>query len=191
MSSRKLLSAVALAGALAACQTAGSGGTLTGEYYSAFYQPSLVNYAARQGHMPVAVYGQPFGLNSPAAVASQLHMPGGHVQVPFAATPEAQAGEGTRVVLLFGGGSPPIGGQELCEMRGNMAPAGPAGGKLAVMAAFCSGDGLASEIALQTLRPADPSDPAFRGDMQVLLARLLPTFNPNRDGDCPGPFRGC
>ena len=186
---RKVLSVLALGGLLAACQT--SGGTLTGEYYSAFYQPSLVNYAARAGHMPVAVYGQPFGANSPAAIASQLHMPGGHVQVPFSATPEAQAGEGTRVVLLFNGGGPQVGGRELCEMRGDTAPPTPAGGKMAVMAAFCSGDGLASEIALQTPRPANPADPAFLGDMQVMLSRLLPVRDPNRDGDCRGGMFGC
>lgn len=190
MMSRKFLSVLAAGGLLAACQTAGAGGTLTGEYYSGFYQPSLVNYAAREGHMPLAVYGQPFGPNSPASVASQLRMPGGHVQVPFSATPEAQAGEGTRVVLLFDG-SAQVDGRKLCEMRGDAAPATPAGGKIAVMAAFCSGTGLASEIALQTLRPNTPNDTGFRGDMQVLLSRLLPTFNPNRDGECRRGMMGC
>lgn len=181
---RHMAIVLALGGFLGACET--GGGTLYGENYQAFYQPSLVNYAAREGHMPVAVYGQPFGPDSPARVASQLYMPGGHVQVPFAATPEAQAGEDGRVVLLFSGGGPAPGGDKLCRIHGNtVPPVDLRSGKLSVMAAFCHGTGLASEVQLVTARPSAPDDPAFKNAMQVMLYRLLPTYDPNRDGE-PG-----
>lgn len=187
---RNIVAALALGGLLSACEA--GGGTLYGENYQAFYQPSLVNYAAREGYMPVAVYGQPFGPDSPAQVASQIRMPGGHVQVPFAATPEAQAGESGRVVLLFSGGGPAPGGDRLCRMHGDTAPpADPRTGKLSVMAAFCHGDGLASEVQLVAPRPSRPDDPAFRNAMQIMLARLLPPHDPNRGDDCPGSLLGC
>lgn len=181
--------AAAVGGLLSACQT--GGGTLYGENYQAFYTPSLVNYAAREGYMPVAVYGQPFGPNSGEQVASNMQMPGGHVQVPFAATPKAEAGEDGRVVLLFNGGGPTPGGDKLCRMKGYVGAPPTAGGKMSVMAAFCQGEGLASEIELVTVRPASPSDPAFKNAMQVMLSRLLPTRNPNIDSDCPGFLAGC
>ncbi|MEQ9638610.1 MAG: hypothetical protein RIM84_01175 [Alphaproteobacteria bacterium] len=186
---RLAILATVFGGLLSGCQS--GGGTLYGENYQAFYSPSLVNYAAREGYMPVAVYGHPFGPNSGEQVASNLRMPGGHVQVPFAATPKAQSGEDGRVVLLFAGAGPAPGGDTLCRMTHDTPPAAARGGKLSVMAAFCHGDGLASEVELVTARPGSPADPAFKNAMQVMLSRLLPTHDPNRDSDCPSALTGC
>jgi hypothetical protein len=187
---RSLWAAAAIGGLmLGACETGGS--TIFGENHYAFYQPGLVNYAAGGGRMPLAVYGQPFGPGTAEQVAAALRMPGGHVQVPFEATPTAQAGEGGRVVLLFDAVGPVSGGDGLCRLpEGRTQTVSQASSMLQVMAAFCHGDGLASEIKMVTARPDSADDPHFRHDMQIMLARLLPTRDPNDEGEPPSPLPG-
>jgi hypothetical protein len=174
--------ALALCALLPACGRAGS--TIHGEQLQTFYHPALVSYVARDGHMPLAVYGEPFraGGGAAAQLQRELRLPGGLAAVPFAATPAAQAGEGGRVVLVFDPAAR-VGGDAICRLRD--APPGPSGAELRVLAAFCYGDEAASEIRMTTARPSSAADPAFRQAMQTMLARLLPLRAPNQTGDCP------
>lgn len=179
---RRGLGAAALAALLAAgCQASG---TMTGENVQTFYHPGLVGYVARDGALPLAAFGQPFqpGTDVAAALQAGLMPPAGSGASRFAATPAAHAGEGGRVVLAFDG---PSDGAALCRLPQGAASAGADGGKVRVMAAFCLGDDVASEVQLVTQRPGSPDDPAFRRELQTMLIRLLPDHAPGQTGDCP------
>ena len=149
-----------------------------------FFHPTMVGYVtAKHGHMPVAVYGTPFGTDkatSDAAVASAMRMPGSFQAAEFKATAEAMAGQESRIALVF---DPPIAfnGRTICDLSPealNRAAGTGGGPEMRVRAAFCVGGGLASSSHLSLPRPTSAGDPAFRSGMDALLGDLLPPENP-------------
>lgn len=145
---------------------------------TAFYHPDLVNHVAASGRVPTAIYGQPFDGDkamSDEAVAAALALPGFYVPAPFEVTPDALAGEGPRVVLIFDPAVFP-GAGAACTQPDHVGLA-PAASELAVAATFCYGSYPASQAFLNTARPSGADDPGFQQAMGGLMAALLPSMD--------------
>ena len=167
MHCRSVAAGLAVVFALGAC---GTGSVITRTDYDILYDPALVGHAIQGGHMPLAVYGQPFGVASGEAVAAALRLPGYLPQAPVQLDPKAAAGLGTRIVLLF---DPAVtaDGRVACQAPQGGAGQGSAGG-LSVRAALCVGDTAASTTFLTLPHASGPDDPVFRGGLDQMMAVL-------------------
>jgi hypothetical protein len=100
----------------------------------------------------------------------------------FTTTPSANARRKFRMVMMF---DPPVAlpGHALC---GDVAalPPSQAEGRLRLLAAFCAGDYLESEVAASMPRVATPDAPAFSGMIGAVMRDILPTRDPGEESSC-------
>jgi hypothetical protein len=147
------------------------------------YSGSTAYYAARNGQMPLAVFGNPTQASVPVlaqAVADGLK--GSHLSpnVTFTAA-ETGSAHGYRTVIAFGAATR----ETICSPE----PFGhrTAGTSGAIAAAFCLDDEPLS-FASGALRPlSGADDPALRSEMRAIGHALFPPNNPDYTQDCwPG-----
>lgn len=103
-------------------------------------------------------------------VAAALALPGWWPQTPLRAIPPAEAGQGQRIVLIFGAD----GGVDIDRVCAGGGTQGVARDGLRVGAVLCLGSRPASTATLTRAAPAAPGDPDFTAAMRNLLAALAP-----------------
>jgi hypothetical protein len=181
---RKIAVASLLALSLAGCDAA----TVTGEYYSALYQPDLVGLATRNGVLPTAVYGSPFDVAGTRDMLDRVELPAGQPPARLAMTPAAQQGELTRLVLVFDPAPAANDGAKACQLTGNASPPRRVTAeRTRVLLAFCVDRALASESVVSVPNTSPPSIPAVADGISLALTRLLLPTPPNeREASCEG-----
>lgn len=177
--------AAAAAFALAGCFAGMS--TITNADVAPGYSPQFVNYAARSGEFPTAIYGNPFGADADAQLLSDMWTPGDYTKAKLTAIPKGEERRDGHLVFLFDPEIAP-GGQVACRTPESVRRK-PASGSLKLQGAFCYGDEMISEAVLDVRRPQSPDDPNFHQAMNQFLAIL---FLPRADraNDCP-PGKTC
>ncbi len=186
MTACKLLLASGLTALLAACV---GGGVSTVSYvdHYPYYSPGVVQWAAIDGEFNTEIYGDPFGGGrfDKETIANSLRSPPYLSRVKMTTRPERDPrNDSHRVVLVFN----PVGIPDDRVMCGaaDQVRIGAPGGGLQVMGAFCAGEEVVS-TAYATGPTADsPDDPAFQSTMNMLLAEMLQSKDPNQGADCNG-----
>lgn len=170
---------LAAAGLLAVSGCGPNGPSLvSGEEMSAFYSPEVVNYAAKGGIFPTAVYGNPFGPDADDALLEGMTIPPGFSPAVLTAIPKGEARNDGHLVLIFDPARLP-GGRAACRAPERVALQ-PDGVRLKVQGAFCYDDEMASEAVLDVVRPTRPDDREFREALDLLLAVILKPYSEHR-----------
>ncbi|MDP6788613.1 MAG: hypothetical protein QF830_07215 [Rhodospirillales bacterium] len=142
-------------------------------------------YAGAGRDFTAVIVGNPFSvpdetLGRIVTDAMQEHHFGAATR--FTTTPSANARRKFRMVMMF---DPPVSlaGDTLC---GDVAALPPprADGRLRLLAAFCAGAYLESEVAASMPRAATPDAPAFNAMIGAVMRDLLPTRDPGEEDDC-------
>ena len=170
---RRTAALLLLAAAAAGCAQIGAG---TRSEVSAFYRPSLVNYAAREGTFPMVVHGDPFDLlagRTAEAARSVTTLPAWAARAALVADADAEEGRGLRLVVIFDPVDPNLTARRVCgdldEVETN-----PPSGSVHVLAAFCRAGEWITDASLRSPRPSAPDDPEFRELMDRVILVALP-----------------
>lgn len=161
-----LLAAMAVAG----CAQIGSGGR---SEVTAFFRPSLVTYAARNGTFPMVVHGDPFGLPAEQtgdAVRGATTLPAWAGRAAFVSPGEPG---GLRLVVVFNPVNPNLTARRVCGDLNEVATDPPNGG-LHALASFCRAGEWITDASVRGSRPPSPQDPAFREFMDQVIFNALP-----------------
>jgi hypothetical protein len=148
--------AVPLAGALALSACAVGGITTVRSEGGTTYSAGLyVQSVAQSGTNTVVVRNSPF---PPDAVLTALrdYYRGDRYRFALDRPPDWN---GYTVLIAFGG--PAIGNQSLCE-NPNQPQLSPAGGEVDLVAEYCYGNRLVTEVLSRALALGGPDDPGFR-----------------------------
>jgi len=143
------------------------------------YSRSTAQYAARDGEMPLAVYGNPVGdqvAGIAEAVADGLY--GTHVDYSTEFVPTERPGrEGYRTVIVFGKTTQ----NEICSLprTGDYATGSPT----PVSGAFCLGDEVLSYVSGRTPKIDSADDPDLTQQVRAMGRDLFPYRNPRFDDD--------
>lgn len=125
-----------------------------GEIGDADHSGSLVMNAASDGRIPVVIRGDPFAgnvSNPNSIVAAALRLPPGFSRASFVKTPQAEAGRGERLVLVFDAKDGNLDVRRMCRDLGAVEVGAP-DGRLRLAAAFCIGRRLARGAVGATTR---------------------------------------
>ena len=172
-----LLSAAGVA--LAGCFV--GAGTITDADVGPAYTPQFVNYAARSGEFPTAVFGNPFGADADAQLLAGMWIPGDFTPAKLTAIPKGEKRNDGHLVFLFDPEIAP-GGRVACRAPDSVERK-PGGANLRLQGAFCYDDEMISEAVLNVARPQSPNDPNFNRAMNQFLAILF-TPRADRSSDC-------
>ena len=147
-----------------------------------YYTPDLVRGIAAYGEFPTEVRGSPFAAHAEVAdkVLARLRMPGMFPQARFV---PARSTRQHRVVVVFSPTLPGLRGQEACRDLGGMKLATGAE-QIDIVAAFCVGDQVLTQIRVQGAAVPGPEDPAFGRVLDQTMISLLPFNDTDRTGDC-------
>ncbi len=166
---------------LAAC----ADGTVTNYVsYDAAGLPGLFQYAASGRDFRTIVRGNPGGASKDAFDAAVIAAMQGHVMgrtTHFTATPSAEAREGYRVVMAFGGDRP-MGGDAACRGGGGDGLA-PGAGSVGLQAAFCYRERVLSQVYVAFPAETDPHGPMLRRAVAEAVGLLFPLHDPARRPD--------
>ena len=157
---------ISLAGAVALSACSGDGVTTVRSKGGATYSAGLyVQSLAQNGTNAVVVRNSPFPEEA-VIEALRARYPGG--QYRFApGTP--QGWNGYTVIIGFGG--PPIGNQNLCQNPNQEQPSLPA--RTTLVANYCYGNRLLTEVVSRGPAVAGPDDPRFRELIGQSIAELF------------------
>jgi hypothetical protein len=156
-------------------------------FYDPFYSTQFFRYAAREGTVPVHVYGNPFSAEPLSAqtaerIASTLFTPGWLPYTRFTTHPVPALTEDVRVVLVFNPEHPAPGGSAACDKPVSLALK-PGSGPIRVQAAFCFGGEWLTEAFAEGPPAKGPDDLEFQRLINQLMPSLFPIRNPEREGD--------
>lgn len=158
--------------ALAGCAQVGSGGR---SEVSAFYRPSLVTYAARDGTFPMVVHGDPFGLPAEQtgdAVRGVITLPAWAGRAEFVGSGDSSS---LRLVVIFNPANPNLTARAVCGDLGEVATNPPNGG-LHALASFCRAGEWITNASVRGSRPDSAHDPAFTEFMDQVIFNALPFY---------------
>ncbi len=99
----------------------------------------------------------------------------------FTATPSAEAREGYRVVMAFGGDRP-IGGEAAC-LGGGGDNVAPGAGSVGLQAAFCHRERVLSQVYVAFPAETDPRGPMLRRAVAEAVRLLFPLRDPAQRPD--------
>jgi hypothetical protein len=175
----RLLPPLFAAAALAACAAGAVGPANVG----GSYDPRMLNYVAAKGALHTRVLGNPFEAPQErldAAVTGA--MAGAHFGPPirFSAKPDPGNPSPYHVVVMFNPGRGVTARKACADPQ--QPTAGPSGGTLRVLMAFCSADADETSVSARLARAGGPDDPAFRALIRQMTGRLLPARNPDPIG---------
>lgn len=145
------------------------------------YTPNQVNYATSTGEVRTVIIGNPFAMSKAAFDESvTTHMEGrplwsSHARYTTQPSPEAQTAY--HVAMAF---NPPANydGNDVCASRESAANP-TIGGKLRVVAAFCSTDEKLSDTLVYSGGVSGPTDPIFVDMIHQVMIDLFPQRDPN------------
>ena len=166
--------AVGLTLLLGAC---GAGRVL--ETRSVFYGPHLVQYAARDGTMPVVIRGNPLGSTDEAAgaaVARLLRLPAWSAPTRFTPVREAS---GLYFMLVFDAARRITTGSAACADAGAM-PLATVAGETAVLGVFCQANEALSAALAVGPTPRGANDPELRRLLRQVTGRVFAYAFPGR-----------
>lgn len=183
---RNIRTAAILALVLTSC-AGGNTIVVSRVFYDPFYSTEFFRYAAREGTMPVQVYGNPFSaeplsIQTTEGIASTLFAPGWLPHTRFTSRPAPALTEDVRVVLVFNPVHPAPGGNAACDKPASLALK-PGSGPIRVQAAFCFGGEWLTEAFAEGPRARGPDDPEFQRLINQLMPSLFPIRNPEREDD--------
>jgi hypothetical protein len=186
MSRYRILVAACLALVLTSC-AGGNTVIVSRVFYDPFYSTSFFRYAAREGTLPVQVFGNPFSaepLDAQTAegIANTLVTPHWLPDTRFTTHPKQKPSEDVRVVLVFNPVHPAPGGSAACDKPKSLALE-PGGGPVRLQAAFCYGDEWLTEAFAEGPPVKGPDDPEFQRLINNLMFSLFPFRNPERKDD--------
>ncbi len=131
------------------------------------------------GVVPLVIRGHPFvrpaAAFSPSpgnSIADALRMPSSFPEVVFTQTPEAQAGEGLRLVLLFDPQDREAGLRAACGATANLEFAAPAE-RLQIAVSVCDDESFRWGAVAETMRP-EIMDEDFASFLNGILATIFP-----------------
>ncbi len=154
------------------------------------YSPSLVNYAAQSGTLPVQIAGNPFPSPAePEAIANAVPIPGYIIPTKPTTMPNVNANMNFRLAFAFNPVNPNQSFDNLCRDIAGIAVRPPNGQETIIMAAFCSVDRAIAYTEGKTGPVQSLADPAYRGLMGDMMLAMLPPYDPSlaRSPAC-GPF---
>tara|TARA_R110002096_G_scaffold258293_7_gene451858 strand:+ start:665 stop:1192 length:528 start_codon:yes stop_codon:yes gene_type:complete len=153
-----------------------TGGSSIYYYDYGRYSGSTAQYAARDGQMPLAVYGNPTGDTDAAfAAAVARGLDGTHVDHTVRFVPmQAPNATGYRVVTVFGSTKR----ESICTANPATGAAPGSNGPMA--AAFCLDEEPLSFVQGQLAGMSSASDPALRTHLYAVGRGLFPLENPKK-----------
>ncbi|MSO93353.1 MAG: hypothetical protein EXQ86_08140 [Rhodospirillales bacterium] len=170
--------------------------TITGcDYYGRteavrayYHRPGIeqtFTYGARDGTFPAVVVGNPFAGEKAAldrAVVDAMSEAYRGAPTRFIATPADGARPYIRIVMLF---DPPITANGGAACRNPSAlPSAPTGERMRILAAFCSGDDVMSDVVASAPAVTSPGDPVFRRAVAAVMRDIVPIQSPDQGGNC-------
>jgi hypothetical protein len=152
--------------------------------------PAMFTWGAIAGQFKVVVVGNPFAVEGDVFQQALTDAMQGHQNGPatrFTTKPDDSARSSYRFVMLFNAPRS-MDSDALCE-ENKLPPPGTESGRTKVIAAFCIGSQLQSEVTASIPTASSPSAPSFRRMIANVTRALVPSDDPFDDGACSAP--GC